>query len=67
MNLVKIVQLQTHQFRLMPMALTIQNTVFKFCQYQLRAILPNLMLAKAIHFNHIVATNTFNSFRKILC
>ena len=30
----------------MPMTLGIQITKFKFCQYQLRAILSNLMLTK---------------------
>ena len=32
------------------MALIIQITKFKFCQYQLRVVLPNLMLDKIIRY-----------------
>ena len=33
-----------------PMTLSVQIAKFKFHQYQLRAILPNLMLAKLTHY-----------------
>ena len=53
------------------MTLSIQIAKFEFCQYQLRAILPNLMFAKITHsysINHaeIEAYNIYSVF-KIMC
>ena len=54
-NLIKIAKLRTRQFRLMHTCLwhyefSSPNTKFKFCQYQLRADSPNLMLTEVSHY-----------------
>ena len=51
-NWVKIAKFKTCQFKLsicISMALSIQIAKFKFHQYELRAVSPNLMLAKVTH------------------
>ena len=61
MNWVKIAKLKTRQFKLnvrVSMALSIQITKFKFHQYKLRAILPNLMLSKVTRYT-VVPTHTY--------
>ena len=50
-ELIKDCQIKNSPIKLyayMPMTLGIQITKFKFCQYQLRAILSNLMLTKIL-------------------
>ena len=53
-------QIKTRQFKLnvcTPIMLSIQITKFKFRQYQLKAISPNLMLAKITRCMVIVTIN----------
>ena len=53
---IKIIKLNTHQFKLnacVPMTLRNQVAKFKFRQYHLRAVSPNLMLTKITHYNII--------------
>ena len=52
-NWVKIAKLKTCLFKLnacAPMTLSIQIAKFKFRQYQLKAVSPNLMLAKVTRY-----------------
>ena len=46
------------------MMLSIQIAKFKFCQYQLRAVSPNLMLTKMIRYT--VCTMAFMQIRKVI-
>ena len=53
MNWVKIAKFKTHQFKLntcVSMVLSIQIAKFNFRQYEQRAVLLNLMLAKVNHY-----------------
>ena len=42
---VKVAILKTHQFGLLHTHIALSIQIAKFCQYQLRVVLPNLMLA----------------------
>ena len=74
MNWVKIAKFKTRQFKLnacVSMELSIQIAKFKFHQYELRAVSPNLMLAKVTHymvflFKEFSYENTFIHFICVL-